>query len=401
MKPAASPLRRVKRTTWSAPWARATSAVPSVEPSSMIRTSTTSIPGIARGMAASVAGSVASSFRQGIWTMSFMRASATRRPVADTRNRSTGPGSAVNAGAPGAPPRPARRSRSGTARRCPGRRAARPAPVRSASSSRAAGPAGGAAGASAGVMRRNPSSTGAAAASAAIQPAISRSEPSRRAVRPEVEGGGIDLQRPRRDRGGGGGSGSRARGSRCGRSARLSIGRCSRVMGPFTTSSRSAPAIVDGAAGRAHAQRLAVEAAAERRLRLRRRAHRRLVEGEGGDAVGGQPLPLRRGVARGRRRGAGGSRRGAPTARPRRARCRRPRRSRAASTPSSATTTSTRSRQRGPGSAAGGAAGSVRGSRAPVAVVSTEDTSAPQYRHCGRATATGRRQRGTDPPPRR
>ena len=58
MNPAASPLRRVKRTTWSAPCARATSAVPSVDPSSMISTSTTSMPGIARGMAASVAGSV-------------------------------------------------------------------------------------------------------------------------------------------------------------------------------------------------------------------------------------------------------------------------------------------------------------------------------------------------------
>src|SRR5688572_21258764 len=76
MKPAASPLRRVNRTTWSAPWARATSAVPSVDPSSMIRTSTTSIPSMARGMAAIVAGSVACSFRQGIWTMSFMRKSA-------------------------------------------------------------------------------------------------------------------------------------------------------------------------------------------------------------------------------------------------------------------------------------------------------------------------------------
>jgi len=60
--------------------ARATSAVPSVDPSSMIRTSTTSIPSMARGMAASVAGSVACSFRQGIWTMSFMRRETVAQP---------------------------------------------------------------------------------------------------------------------------------------------------------------------------------------------------------------------------------------------------------------------------------------------------------------------------------
>ena len=51
MKPAARPLRRVKRTTWSAPCARATCDVRSVEPSSMTSTSTTSMPGMARGMA--------------------------------------------------------------------------------------------------------------------------------------------------------------------------------------------------------------------------------------------------------------------------------------------------------------------------------------------------------------
>jgi hypothetical protein len=74
MKPAASPLRRVKRTMWSAPCARATRDVASVEPSSMISTSTASTPAMVRGMALSVSGSVASSLRQGIWTISFIRA---------------------------------------------------------------------------------------------------------------------------------------------------------------------------------------------------------------------------------------------------------------------------------------------------------------------------------------
>ena len=74
MKPAASPLRRVKRTMWSAPCARATSEVRSVEPSSMTSTSTASTPGMVRGMALSVSGRVASSLRQGIWTISFIRA---------------------------------------------------------------------------------------------------------------------------------------------------------------------------------------------------------------------------------------------------------------------------------------------------------------------------------------
>src|SRR5687768_3138254 len=78
MKPAASPFLRVKRTMWSAPWARATSEVASVEPSSMTSTSTLSMPSIWRGMAARVPGSVFSSFRQGIWTMSFMRAGGGR-----------------------------------------------------------------------------------------------------------------------------------------------------------------------------------------------------------------------------------------------------------------------------------------------------------------------------------
>ena len=73
MKPAASPLRRVKRTMWSAPCSRATRAVPSVDPSSMTSTSTASRPGMERGIALRVSGSVASSFRQGIWTISFIR----------------------------------------------------------------------------------------------------------------------------------------------------------------------------------------------------------------------------------------------------------------------------------------------------------------------------------------
>jgi hypothetical protein len=74
MKPAARPLRRVKRTMWSAPCARATAEVASVDPSSMTSTSTVSTPGMVRGMALSVSGSVASSLRQGIWTISFIRA---------------------------------------------------------------------------------------------------------------------------------------------------------------------------------------------------------------------------------------------------------------------------------------------------------------------------------------
>src|SRR5213593_2199905 len=72
MKPAARPLRRVKRTMWSAPFARATAEVRSVEPSSITSTSTTSMPGMERGTALRVSGSVASSLRQGIWTINFM-----------------------------------------------------------------------------------------------------------------------------------------------------------------------------------------------------------------------------------------------------------------------------------------------------------------------------------------
>ena len=61
----ASPRLRVCRTTWSTPSARATSTVRSVDPSSMTRTSISSIPGICRGIEASTSGSVSSSLRQG------------------------------------------------------------------------------------------------------------------------------------------------------------------------------------------------------------------------------------------------------------------------------------------------------------------------------------------------
>jgi hypothetical protein len=71
-KAAARPLLFVSLTMWCTPLARATSMVRSVEPSSMTRTSTTSKPGTSRGRSASVAGSVSSSLRQGIWMMSFM-----------------------------------------------------------------------------------------------------------------------------------------------------------------------------------------------------------------------------------------------------------------------------------------------------------------------------------------
>src|SRR4051812_45573961 len=71
-KPAARPLLFVRRTMWSTPCSRATSTVRSVEPSSMTSHSTRSTPGTSRGRSASVAGSVASSLRQGIWMMSFI-----------------------------------------------------------------------------------------------------------------------------------------------------------------------------------------------------------------------------------------------------------------------------------------------------------------------------------------
>src|SRR5919198_2636786 len=75
-KPAARPLLLVRRTMWSTPLARATSMVRSVDPSSMTSHSTVSKPSTWRGRSASVAGSVASSLRQGIWMMSFMRGRA-------------------------------------------------------------------------------------------------------------------------------------------------------------------------------------------------------------------------------------------------------------------------------------------------------------------------------------
>src|SRR5829696_2183047 len=73
-KAAARPLLLVRRTTCSTPCVRATSTVRSVEPSSTTSSSTSSIPSIWRGMSTIVAGSVAASSRQGIWTISFIGA---------------------------------------------------------------------------------------------------------------------------------------------------------------------------------------------------------------------------------------------------------------------------------------------------------------------------------------
>ena len=61
MKAEARPLLRAKRTTWCTPQARATAAVPSVEPSSITSSSIDAIPGSAVGSAATVTGSVAAS----------------------------------------------------------------------------------------------------------------------------------------------------------------------------------------------------------------------------------------------------------------------------------------------------------------------------------------------------
>ena len=69
---AARPLLLVSRTTWCTPWARATSTVSSLDPSSMTSHSTVSIPGTLRGRSASVAGSCSASLKQGIWMISFM-----------------------------------------------------------------------------------------------------------------------------------------------------------------------------------------------------------------------------------------------------------------------------------------------------------------------------------------
>ena len=62
----------VSRTMWSTPFSRATSTVRSVDPSSMISHSTDSKPATSRGRSASVTGRVSSSFRHGIWMMSFI-----------------------------------------------------------------------------------------------------------------------------------------------------------------------------------------------------------------------------------------------------------------------------------------------------------------------------------------
>ena len=75
MKAAANPLCDRKRTTWSAPHARATSAVPSSEPSSMTSTSMTSMPSICFGRSLIVPGKVVASLRHGIWMTSFVMAS--------------------------------------------------------------------------------------------------------------------------------------------------------------------------------------------------------------------------------------------------------------------------------------------------------------------------------------
>ena len=56
------------------PQALATSEVPSRDPSSMTRVSMVSMPGMLRGRSASVAGSVAASFRHGIWMISLLTA---------------------------------------------------------------------------------------------------------------------------------------------------------------------------------------------------------------------------------------------------------------------------------------------------------------------------------------
>ena len=79
-KATARPLFCVNRTTWSTPWARATSTVRSVDPSSMISHSTSSKPSTSRGSSESVTGSVASSLRQGIWMISFTRARGLNLP---------------------------------------------------------------------------------------------------------------------------------------------------------------------------------------------------------------------------------------------------------------------------------------------------------------------------------
>src|SRR6185312_7223 len=65
--------------TWSTPSSRASSAVPSVEPSSTTSHSTFSNPSTLRGNVATAVPSVAASLRQGIWMISFMRDVSPRR----------------------------------------------------------------------------------------------------------------------------------------------------------------------------------------------------------------------------------------------------------------------------------------------------------------------------------
>ena len=83
MNAAARPLWRVNRTTWSTPHARATSWVPSREPSSMTSVSMTSMPRMCRGRSRNVSGSVAASFKHGIWITTFftVRVSPPHRPT--------------------------------------------------------------------------------------------------------------------------------------------------------------------------------------------------------------------------------------------------------------------------------------------------------------------------------
>ena len=113
---------------------RATSIVRSVEPSSMISHSTTSKPGTSRGRSASVAGSVASSLRQGIWMMSFMRgagAGATGRtaerstPYTRWRPVSHMASATLTRPAPGPDPAAGRRSRRSVVARARARRRSR------------------------------------------------------------------------------------------------------------------------------------------------------------------------------------------------------------------------------------------------------------------------------------
>ena len=63
-----SPRLRACRTKWTTPCSRATSTVRSVDPSSMMSTTISSMPGISRGIVDSTAGRVSSSLRQGTWT---------------------------------------------------------------------------------------------------------------------------------------------------------------------------------------------------------------------------------------------------------------------------------------------------------------------------------------------